>query len=206
MAERRRGTAAPEMESTLAGADWYGADISGQSHTRVKFVNLDMTEVTNNGAVFTECTFRGARFNASVHSDAAFVNCTFGGCTFFDARFNQCKFVGSMFDRCTYDVMKVVGGNWSFVGLPGADLRTSSFLDVRMQEADLTGARCEGSSLRGVNLSGAWLHGANFTDCDLRGSDLSSLEPENAKIRGAIVTLDEAIVIATALGLDIRPA
>ena len=123
MAERPRGAPAPEIEHTISGADWYGTDISGQSHTRVKFVDLDMTEVTNRGAVFTECTFRKARFNASVHTDAAFLNCTFGGCNFFDTRFTECKLTGCVFDRCTFDVMKVVGGNWSWVGLPGANLR-----------------------------------------------------------------------------------
>ena len=87
MAERRRGTPAPETEHTISGADWYGTDISGQSHTRVKFVDLDMTEITNNGAVFTECTFRNTRFNASIHTDSAFLNCTFSGCNFFDATF-----------------------------------------------------------------------------------------------------------------------
>jgi uncharacterized protein YjbI with pentapeptide repeats len=46
-----------------------------------------MTEVANRGAVFTECTFRGAKFNCSVHTEAAFVNCTFTGCNFFDAGF-----------------------------------------------------------------------------------------------------------------------
>jgi fluoroquinolone resistance protein len=204
VAERKHGVPAPEPDTTVSGGDWYGKDISGEIHTRVAFIDLDLTEVENDGAVFEECTFRRARFNASAHTDAAFLNCTFRNCNFFDARFTQCKLVGSMFDRCTFDIMKVVGGNWSLVGLPGADLRTASFSGVRMQEADLTGVRCQGSSLRDVDLSGAWLHSAQLSRCDLRGSNLVSLDPETAEIKGAIVTLDQAIVIAAALGLDIR--
>jgi uncharacterized protein YjbI with pentapeptide repeats len=95
----------------------------------------------------------------STVAGAAFVNCTFIGCSFFDARFTDCKLVGSMFERCTFDALEVTGGNWSFVGLPGA--------------------RCEGAVLRDLDLSGAWLH-------------------------GAIVTVDQAIVVAQALGLDVR--
>ena len=204
MAERKRGVPTPTIEATIAGASWYAKDISGEEHTRIKFVDLDLVEVVNHGAVFTECTFRGAKFNASVHTNAAFLNCTFGGCNFFDARFTQCKFVGSKFDRCTFDIMQVNGGNWALVGLPGADLRTASFRDVRMSESDLTGARCQGGTVRDVDLSGAWLHGADFSDCDLRGSDLSAVEPDHVRLSGAIVTANQAIVIAAALGLDIR--
>lgn len=70
--------------------------------------------------------------------------------------------------------------------------------------ADLTGARCQGSSIRDVDLSGAWLHGADFTGCDLRGSDLSAMEPDNVRLKKAIITIDQTIVIAEALGLDVR--
>jgi fluoroquinolone resistance protein len=206
MAERVGGVPAPETRSRVSGADWYGRDISGETHERVAFVDLDLTEGKNNGATFMECTFRGGQFATSVHTNAAFVNCTFVGCKFFDTTFDQCKLVGSMFDRCTFDIMKVVGGNWSLVGLPGADLRTASFAGVRMREADLTGARCQGGKLRDVDLAGALLHKADFSRCDLRGSDLSSLlDPDGQLLRGAIVTLDQAIVIAEALGLDVRP-
>ena len=51
---------------------------------------------------------------------------------------------------------------------------------------------------------GAWLHGANLSKCDLRGSDLSAIEPENVRLMDAIITIDQTIVIAEALGLDVR--
>jgi fluoroquinolone resistance protein len=204
VAERKHGAAAPPTHSTVSGADWYGQDISGQTHENVLFVDLDLTEVENDGATFNECTFRRARFNVSAHTGAAFVNCTFANCNFYDARFTECKLVGSMFDRCTFEIMKVVGGNWSFVGLPGADLRTASFQGVKLREADLTGVRCQGSSLRDLDLSGAWLHGADLSRCDLRGSDLSAVEPQNVQLRGAMITIDQTITIAQSLGLDVR--
>ena len=49
-----------------------------------------------------------------------------------------------------------------------------------------------------------WLQGAKLARCDLRGSDLSALEPEHVQMRGAIVTYEQALVIAMALGLDVR--
>ena len=73
-----------------------------------------------------------------------------------------------------------------------------------LRGADLTGARCQGGVLTDCDLSGAWLLRADLSRRDLRGSDLSALEPENTVLRGAIVHPGQALVIATALGLDIR--
>jgi len=55
-----------------------------------------------------------------------------------------------------------------------------------------------------VDLGGAWLHRADLGGCDLRGSDLSSVDPETTVLRGAIITIDQTIAIAEALGLDVR--
>ncbi|MGE7470173.1 pentapeptide repeat-containing protein [Bosea sp. NPDC003192] len=204
MAERRYGEPVPETVETIAGADWYGDELDRRRFQSTLFAELDLSEARDTGCVFKDCTFRRARFNGSKHHSAAFVNCTFIACNFFDASFTECKLVGSMFDGCQFDSMQVVDGDWSFVGLPGADLRKARFRGTRMREADLTGARCQDGSIREVDLSGAWLHSADFSNCDLRGSDLSALEPANTQLGGAIITIDQTIVIARALGLDVR--
>ena len=133
------------------------------------------------------------------------MNCTFTRSNFFDASFIGCKLTGTVFDRCKFGILRVSGGEWSFVSMPGADLRNAAFEDVRIREADLTGARFDGSSVRRVDLSGAWLHHAQMTGCDLRGSDISALDPRNVDLNGAIVDVDQAVVVATALGIDVRP-
>jgi len=204
MADRKYGEAAPKTETTVSGADWHGQVMKGHQHQRVLFVDLDLTEAQNSGSVFNECTFRRARFNASSHQGAAFLNCTFTSCRFFDTTFTECKLVGSMFSGCEFESMAVVDGDWSFVGLPGADLRRASFLRTRLREADLTGVQCQGGSMKDLDLSGAWLHSANLSGCDLRGSDLSALEPETVQLKDAIITIDQSIIVAKALGLDVR--
>ena len=168
---RDRRAAVPGADSTVTKADWEGQDISGRSHTRVSFVDLDMTEATNHGAVFTECT---------------------------------CKLVGSTFDRCTFELMKVDGGNWSHVGLIGAELGAATFTDVRMREVDLTNARLEDASLRGGDLAEATFRGAKLDGCDLRGSDLGAVDLEGVELAGAIITAQQAVTLALALGLDVR--
>jgi fluoroquinolone resistance protein len=205
MVARIGGRPAPVTDSIVRGADWYGKDLSGVVHERVLFQDLDLTEATGQGARFVDCTFGNSTFACVVLDDPSFENCTFARCSFFDAEFRGSKFLGAMFDECKFDQLRVVGGDWSFTGLPAADLRYAKFVEVRMREADLTGARCRGSVLTNCDLSGAMWSKADLTSCDLRGSDLSSLEPEMVQLAGAIITWNQAVVIAGSLGLDVRP-
>lgn len=203
MPEDTRGRAAPTNQ-TVAGDDWYGRTFAGERHERVLFADIDATEASLTGVVFTECTFRRVQFNCSVHRDGAFINCTFANCSFFETKFTECKLMGSVFDRCTFDLMHVVGGNWAHVGMARADLRKARFHDVRLREADLTGTRCQGGELRDCDLGGAWLSGAVLSECDVRGSDLTGIEPDTVELRGAIITVEQAVTIAEAMGLDVR--
>lgn len=73
MAERKGGRPAPDTDSRVAGADWEGRELGpGDRFERVLYVDCDFTELRNSGAVFSECTFRNVKFNASWHRDAAF--------------------------------------------------------------------------------------------------------------------------------------
>ncbi|WP_406000176.1 pentapeptide repeat-containing protein [Streptomyces sp. NBC_00829] len=190
-------------ERVVRGEDWYGRDLSGQRFARHTFYDTDWTEVVDDGGVFDECTFSGVKFNASRHTSAAFTNCTFKRCSFFDTRFDQCKAVGSLFQQCTFGAFVVSGGDWSYTGLPGADLRKAVFDGVRMREADLTAARLEEATVTGVDLSGAMLHGSKLVRADLRGSDLSSLDPLTVELAGAKIDPGQAAVIASALGFEV---
>ncbi|MER7107329.1 pentapeptide repeat-containing protein [Streptomyces sp. NPDC000229] len=53
------------------------------------------------------------------------------------------------------------------------------------------------------DLSGALLHGAKLRGADLRGSDLSSLDPLTVEAAGARIDLEQAAVIAMALGFEL---
>ncbi|MEV6157741.1 pentapeptide repeat-containing protein [Nonomuraea sp. NPDC052129] len=203
-ADRKHGRSAPPTTTTVSSADWDGRELAQETYHQVRFVDVDMTELTNIGSVFEECTFSSVRFNVSVHEDAMFLNCTFSRCSFFDTTFKGCKLTGSKFDGCSYGLLKVEGGDWSFTGLPGADLRGSAFHGVRLREADLSDARLEKAEVLRSDLSGAWLNGADLTGCDLRGSDLSDLDPSAVTLKKAIIDSFQATVVATALGFDVR--
>jgi uncharacterized protein YjbI with pentapeptide repeats len=197
-----RETAATDTE--VRDEDWYARELRGETHAQVAFVDVDMTEVVTESSVFDGCTFRGVRFNASTHTDSAFLNCTFRSCTFFDTTFTRCKAVGSTFDRCTFSSLSVVGGDWSFAGLAGADLRKVRFDGTRLREADLTDARGEGMLLRDVDLTSAWLHGADLSRADLRGAELATIDPSTVTLTGALIGPEQAVALAEALGLEVR--
>jgi uncharacterized protein YjbI with pentapeptide repeats len=98
----------------------------------------------------------------------------------------------------------VSGGDWSFVGLPGADLRQARISDVRMREVDLNGARGAGMTLARTDLSGSWLAGMDLTGADLRGSDLSRVDPRTTTLDRAVIEVEQAITLARNLGFGLR--
>jgi fluoroquinolone resistance protein len=199
-----REVATPSTNSKIVDEDWYGRNLETSEYAQVAFIDIDMTELTSKGTVFTECSFRGVRFNASRHTSSAFLSCSFHRCTFFDAVFADCKAVGSTFERCDLSTLSVVGGDWSFTDLSGADLTRTRFEGTRMREAGLAGAKAAGTTLLNVDLSAAVTDGADFTGADLRGSDLSGVNPLAVSLRRAVITADQAIALAEALGLDVR--
>ena len=203
MAERRGGAPAPECDTSITGEDWYGLDLSEQTFERTLFVDVDLTEAVSAGSVFTDCSFRGVKFNASRHKESAFLNCTFTACNFFDARFVGTKLVGSMFDRCEFALLQVEGGDWSFVGFPGAALEGAQFVGVRMREVDLTFARCAKATLSHCDLSASWFHGADLSEATLTGSDIAGLNPLETTLRGAYIDEQQAVQLAEALGVRV---
>jgi fluoroquinolone resistance protein len=181
-------------------------DLAQPRHAESTFVDVDLVEEEMEGLEFDKCEFRSVRFNCSVQTDVAYLNCTFVNCSFFDATLTRCKMLGSTFERCTFDITEVDGGDWSFVKLARADLGSATFRGVRMREADLTEVRGEGGTLRDCDLSGATFTGADLARADLRGSDISSLDPGEVALRHAVITAEQAVMLALSQGLDVREA
>jgi uncharacterized protein YjbI with pentapeptide repeats len=56
----------------------------------------------------------------------------------------------------------------------------------------------------GEDLSGAMLERVDLSRCDVRGSDLTALDPLSADVHDMIVDVDQAVLVARLLGLDVR--
>jgi fluoroquinolone resistance protein len=114
----------PVEEQRFFRDDWYGEELAGRHYVRCDFHEVDFSEALTRNSVFTDCVFGNVRFNASRHTDSAFTGCAFKRCNFFDAEFTGCKLVGATFTECELRPLRVTGGDWSFAGLAGADLRS----------------------------------------------------------------------------------
>jgi fluoroquinolone resistance protein len=191
-------------DEVYSGDDWYGEEMDDRTYLRCRFADVDLTEAVVRGSKFEECQFLNVKFNASRHLDSAYLRCTFRRCNFFEATFDGCKLVGSSFQECSLRPLVVTGGDWSFVNLATADLRSAVFRGVRMREADLGGANLAEATLSTVDLSGARWAKAKLVKADLRGSDLTSLDLHTCEISGAVIDGDQAVVLALALGFTVR--
>jgi fluoroquinolone resistance protein len=195
---------APDVEDeSISGEDWYAEELLDRTYRRCSFFDVDLTEATSRGSLFEECTFGNVKFNASRHDDSAYIRCTFDRCNFFEAEFTGCKLLGSSFKDCQLRPLTIHNGDWSFVGMSGANLRGVNLRGVRMREADLSGANLTEATVSDVDLSGAHLRSVNLTRCDLRGTDLTALDPARATLTGAMITAEQAIIIAALLGLRV---
>lgn len=187
-----------------SGLDWYAFRSEREDHSGARFVDCDFTELRTEGSIFSGCVFRNVRFNVSTHINSAFDNCRFEHCNFFDATFEGCKFTGSLFVGSSLKPVRVKGGNWSFVSLVGADLQRGFFSEVNFTEADFTNADLRNTGLRDCRLANIAWSGARLREADLRGSTLEGIEGEEFNVRGAVVDVAQALVIAEAHGAVIR--
>ena len=88
--------------------------------------------------------------------------------------------------------------------LRGAKLRNVTFENCVLDDADVTAAEIRETRFDGCTLHRVLIDGVRMRSVDLRGSDLSALDPRQVELRGAVVTYEQALALAAALGLDIR--
>ena len=88
---------------------------------------MDLTEATDDGAVFTDCTFRDCRFNLVAAHRRRLPELHVHRLLVLPGRVHRLQVRRQPFERCTFDLLAVGGGDWSFVVLPGADLPRATF-------------------------------------------------------------------------------
>jgi hypothetical protein len=62
MAERKHGLPAPPTDTTIMSVDWDGRNLAGETHTRVLFQDVNMTELTNHGSTFEAAPSPGSGY------------------------------------------------------------------------------------------------------------------------------------------------
>ncbi len=192
------------VDLDLQGVDWYARELVGERFLRCDFSEADLTEITTTDCVFEECSFGGARLNASVHRRSAFLRCSLRRTNLFDVTFEGCKLAGTVVaEGCTLRPLQVTGGDWSYVTLRGVDLGGVVLDGVRLTGADLSLADLRAASLRGCDLTAVRLHGTLLTGTDLRETVVDGVDLTGLDLTGALVDPAFAVALAIAHGAEV---
>lgn len=187
----------------LARVDWELDELRGRRFAQCRFDDAQLLELRTTDCEFVECDFSGAVLGSSVHERTAFLRCRFRRTQLFDASFLGCKLTGSHFAGCALRPLTVDGGDWSYVGMRGAELAGVDFAGVRLREADFTDADLSRTSFAGADLSHARLSGARLDKADLRGATTDAIDWTALSLHGVRLDVAQAIALAVAHGATV---
>lgn len=175
-----------ELENLL---ETHKSEISGY-----EFNNLDFTDLEIKSALFLECKFLGCNFANASFLNVAIRDSIFERCNLMGVNWTETRKNGTyLFTDCKLD----------YSSFQGMDLRGSSFVDCSVREVDFAGANLSKALFSGANLSGANFSNTNLEKADLRQARSYFIDPRNAKIKEAMFSVPEALVLIEAFGASV---
>ena len=193
----------------------------GQHYQGQRFTDLRMLGEQVSGVEFDACVFEGGIFTESTFSrcrfsDTRFRRCDLSvvklpGCFVAGVRFVQCKMIGldwtvaaplqaatamlsAQFEECVLDYS-------NFFGLK---LRNLQLVRCSAKEADFTEADLSGVDCRGTDFSGARFSHTILERADLRDALNYTINPAANRMRGARVSLPEAVMLLRAFEIEVE--
>lgn len=173
-----------------------------------------MPGVDGERLVFDNCVFKDMSFANSDWRGAEFVDVVFQTCDFSNVQMEN-----TMFHRCEIVNSKLTGvdmanSNLGHLLIKDSDARYANFNFSGMKEVEFAGCNLEDSDFyecdfKQVRFEKCKLDDSNFSETDLDGIDLSTntyerIEVTVPKIAGCIVSTEQALGFARALGLTVR--
>lgn len=158
--------------------------------TKVDFSNKDIRSVYFENCTFTNCDFSNCEFSTFANKGNTYINSKMIGLNFIETHFSNVSFTD-----CNLMYTNYSDSILSKVSFTRCNLSSSSFISLK-KHTNLTFDECN-------------LDKADFLNTPLIGLDLRTCEIGNIRInienlRGLIVTTNQAISLASSLGLDIR--
>ena len=131
--------------------------------------------------------------NAVLHGFEA-TRVEFIGCRLTGMRASECHCHDVLFEDC----------DLRYVQLNDSEIRRSEFRASRLEESDLRGTDLQGAIFTNVILHRADLTQAKLRGADLRGAEIEGIAIQPKDLRGAIVSVAQAIDLARLLGVIIK--
>lgn len=180
---------------------------------QARFEGGEMPSADGERLVFDNCVFK----------DMSFANSDWRGVEFVDVLFHTCDFSNVQMEnamlRCEIINSKLTGADMANTNLghllmKESDIRYANFNFSEMKEVEYAGSNLEDSDFyecqfNQVRFEKCKLDNANFSETDLDGVDLSDstydrIEVTVPKIAGCIVSTEQALGFARALGLTVK--
>lgn len=206
------------MSVTVSDAQSPGVDLdrllAEDSFEGLEFVALDMQGVDLRAKEFTSCNFRHCKAQETLWRGSRLDDCRFERCDLtrmqprgmlaHDLQFTDSKLMGiewadlGQFPRLSF--RDCVLDFASFVAL---SLRKTAFVNCKITEANFFDV-----DLREANFAGSDLRGSMFRGCKLAKADFSAatglcFDPAINEVRGAVIPLETAALLAMQLGLQV---
>ena len=166
------------------------------------------------GIEFKNCVFHGCQFsqccldNLSL-TDVLLENCSFSACHLQDlaacrVTLRGCKLMGVGMTHSLLRDVSFLGCNLRYAAMGGSRLKAVLFDGCSLQESDCSEWRWKDTAFSDCDLRKAQLLHTSLNGMDLRSCELDSFRLAPQDLKGAIVTPEQAMMLAGFLGVVIR--
>jgi uncharacterized protein YjbI with pentapeptide repeats len=196
-------------QTTFLKANLVRASLRGAHFEQTTFIDCDLSGADLREASFERCIFNRTKLVGARAAKAVLVRCAFTNVDARDidlsgAHMERVAAVGECdFRKALFIGARASNATWMNTRLDDADLSGAQFSGAVMQEARLRGACLRGATLRramlrkadlqgadleAADLFGASLRGADLSKCTMRGANLYGADMEGAALRIADLT------------------
>ncbi|MEQ9406785.1 MAG: DUF2169 domain-containing protein [Fuerstiella sp.] len=179
-------TSATVRQAEAIRTNFAQADLTNADFSSARLDSADFTEARLTGANLTQCSLVAVRLGGASARDARF---DYADLT--KARASECDCVMACFHQVyapdsIWEQANLIGADFSWARLSGANLTRAILKDGRLSAADLSGARLSKAVLRRAFLTDANLFEANVQQADFRHADLSRASLYGAEVSDAM--------------------
>lgn len=177
----------------------HGLTVRGSADTTFHLENSTLERVN----------FADSRFATIRLIDVRLVNCDLANLethalTLVRVEFIDCRMTGLRAGKADCQHVLLSGGDQRYTQFRFSHLRAAEFNDCNFEEADLYGTDLTGARFRNCNLQRTEMSKTRLLNADLRGSRIEGLQLAADDIKGAIVDITQAMLLAPLLGIQIR--
>lgn len=159
------------------------------------FSEINLTDANLKSAMFLDCKFSHCNLSNVSFLNVVLKSVVFENCNLMGVNWTEVRKGGDYsFESCKLD----------YACFQSVDLRNFKFQDCTIREADFSGANLSKASLQGCELSGTSFANVNIEKADFRRARNYFIDPKFAKIKEAKFSFPDAIVLLTAMGVEVE--